>query len=253
MKFVYKIINGIAKRLMAWVDRRRLGKVDEEIFRYTDCLATVRTINKFHSAIRLCDIGANAGHWSYVMHQLNPRLEDVVLFEPQAKLVADLHELELPGTVKHVYQCALGDSEGVLTLAGGTASASLFEIANNQHRYFPGSTNQDSEQVYVRILDEIYETDGLSFPDIIKLDVQGYELNVLRGARNVLAHARYLVIELSLREFYLGQPPLWELWKFLDQEQYVMVDHGYELRSYSAPHELLQFDAIFMNKRFERT
>jgi FkbM family methyltransferase len=252
MKIVYKILHRIATRLIAWIDRRQLGKVDSEIFRYTDCLATVRTINKYHSAIRLCDIGANAGDWSYVMRQLNPHLEDVVMFEPQAELIAGLRTLELPDTVKHVYQCALGDCEDVLTLAGGTASASLFGVAHNQQRYFPGSTNQDCEQVVVKVLDDIYKTDGLAYPDIIKVDVQGYELNVLRGARNVLAHARYLVIELSLREFYLGQPPLWELWKFLDEEQYVMVDHGYELRSYSAPHELLQFDAIFINKRFDR-
>jgi hypothetical protein len=105
----------------------------------------------------------------------------------------------------------------------------------------------------VKVLDEVYKNNELDYPDVIKMDVQGYELNVLRGARNVLAHARYLVIELSLCKFYKGQPPLWELWRFLDEEQYVMVDHGYELRSPPDPHELLQFDAVFMNKRFEQS
>ena len=253
MKLIYKIINSVIYRLERWVDIRQAGKADKEIFKYTDCLATARAINKYHPPIRLCDIGANTGHWSYVMHQLNPQLVDVVMFEPQAKLIPGLLELTLPGVGKHIYQCALGDSKQMLTLAGGTASASLFEAGNNQHHFFPGSTNQDSELVEVRILDEVYKNDGLAYPDVIKMDVQGYELNVLKGARNVLAHARYLVIELSLREFYKGQPPLWELWRYLDEEQYVMVDHGYELRSPLAPHELLQFDAIFMNKRFNQS
>lgn len=251
MKLIYKIINGVARRMMRWVNKRQIGRVDKEIFKFTDCLATVQVINKFHPPMRLCDIGANAGHWSYVMHQLNPRLEDVVMFEPQAKLIPGLNALLLPKVRKHIYQCALGDSEQTLTLGGGTPSASLFEVADNQHHFFPGSVKQESETVEVKILDEIYKTDGLAYPDVIKIDVQGYELNVLRGARTVLAHARYLVIELSMREFYKGQPPLWELWRFLDEEQYVMVDHGFELRSYVSPFELLQFDAVFMNKRFE--
>ena len=182
------------------------------------------------------------------MQQLNTQLQSVVMFEPQAKLIPSLKERHLGDVKKKIYQCALGDREQQLTLVGGTASASLYEAAENQHRYFPGSTSQDGESVEVRVLDEIYAKDGLEYPDLIKMDVQGYELNVLKGARHVLAHAKYLVVELSLREFYKGQPPLWELWQFLEEQQYVMVDHGHELRSCTAPFELLQFDAVFKHK-----
>lgn len=253
MDIVARVVNGIAWRLKRWVDKRQMGTVDIDISKYTDCLATVQAINKYFKATRLCDIGAHKGHWSFVMHRLNPDLKSVVMFEPQAKLIDNLQNRELTGVEKKIYQCALGEMESQLTLKGGTASASLYETANNQHHYFPGSTNQESELVEVKVLDDVYKANGLAYPDLIKMDVQGYELNVLRGAQNVLANARYLVIELSLREFYRGQPPLWELWRFLDEEQYVMVDHGYELRSPTSPFELLQFDAIFMNKRFERS
>jgi FkbM family methyltransferase len=245
------LASGVARRLKHWSDRRQIGKVDKEIFKYEDCLATVQTINRIYKVTRLCDIGAHKGHWSFVMHQLNPQLQSVVMFEPQARLIGNLQSRQLIGVTKRIYQCALGDQEQQLTLMGGTASASLYEAANNQHHYFPGSISQESDVVEVKILDDIYKEDGLEYPDLIKIDVQGYELSALSGARNVLAHARYLVIELSLREFYKGQPPLWELWRFLNEEQYVMVDHGYELRSPSSPFELLQFDAVFMNKRFE--
>jgi FkbM family methyltransferase len=248
-----RIATGAAWRLKRWADRRQVGAVDEEIFRYEDCFVTAQTINKFFRATRLCDIGACKGHWSFVMHQLNSRLESVVMFEPQAKLISCLKERQLGDVKKQIYQCALGDREQPLTLMGGTASASLYETGSNQRQYFPGSTTQESEVVEVKVLDDVYVKDGLAYPDLIKVDVQGYELNVLRGARIVLAHARYLVIELSFRDFYKGQPPLWELWRFLDEEHYVMVDHGYELRSPKHPFELLQFDAVFMNKRPERS
>jgi FkbM family methyltransferase len=253
MDIVSKMVNGVAWRLKRWADHRQINAVDDEIFKFEDCLATVRTINKFFKATRLCDIGAYKGHWSFVMHQLNPQMESVVMFEPQAKLIDHLQRRQLVGVKKKIYQCALGDREHQLFLMGGTASASLYEAANNQHRYFPGSTRQEGELVEVKVLDDVYRKDGLEYPDLIKMDVQGYELNVLRGGRNVLAHARYVVIELSLREFYKGQPPLWELLRFLDEEQYVMVDYGYELRSSTSPFELLQFDAVFTNKRSEGT
>jgi len=250
MDFVTRVVNSVAFRLGHWVDNRQTAKVDDEISKYTDCLATVQAINKYFKATRLCDIGAHKGHWSFVMHRLNPDLKSVVMFEPQAKLIDNLKSRQLDGVKTKIYQCALGDSEGQLTLQGGTASASLYKSASNQHHYFPGSVNQEAELVEVKVLDDVYKADDLEYPDLIKMDVQGYELKVLKGASAVLANARYLVIELGLREFYKGQPQLWELWRFLDEEGYVMVDHGFELRSYTAPNELLQFDAIFMNKRF---
>jgi FkbM family methyltransferase len=220
------------------------------VFRFGDCLVTTQAVSKFHCAKRLCDIGANKGQWTYVFHQLNPQLEEVVMFEPQALFAQELQRLKLPMTKKRIFQYALGEREQKLAISGGTASASLLEASANQHRYFPDSIKQESESAEVRLLDEVYRSNGLHYPDLIKIDVQGYELNALKGAIDVLAHASYLVIELSLREFYLGQPPLWELLRFLDEQQYIMVDHGYELRSGTPPHELLQLDAIFANRRF---
>jgi len=248
MNLIYKIANSVSFRLKSWVDRKTKNNAPPL---YPDCRATIQVIAKFHQCRRLCDIGANKGQWSYVMRQINAKLEEVVMFEPQAKFVQQLHELDLPGTRKHIYQCALGDQVQKLAISGGTASASLLEVSDQQHQYFPGSVNQESELVEVRILDEVYKNNNLDYPDLIKLDVQGYELNVLKGALEVLKNARYLVIELGLREFYKGQPPMWELMKFLEEQKFVMVDHGYELRSRTGPHELLQFDGIFRNTRFE--
>ena len=251
MKLLIRILNSIAYRLKNLADRMQIGRVDKAIFKYSDCLATVKVVNKYYKASRLCDIGAHKGRWSFVMSQLNPQLESVVMFEPQEKLIKSLHDCNLKRVKKKIIQCALGDKNHQLTLKGGTASASLYDTANNQNYFFPGSTNQEIELVEVKVLDEIYTDEDLEYPDLIKMDVQGYELNVLKGARNLLINARYLVIELGLREFYEGQPALCELLKFLEDEQYMMIDHGFELRSPIKPFELLQFDAIFMNKRFE--
>jgi hypothetical protein len=55
-------------------------------------------------------------------------------------------------------------------------------------------------------LDDWAEAHGLPEPDLLKLDLQGYELQALRGAPRCLQHARAALLELSFQEFYAGQP-----------------------------------------------
>jgi hypothetical protein len=132
---------------------------------------------------------------------------------------------------------------------GGTHSASFYK-AKDQLAFFPNSLNSKKEKAVICKLDDIYRRDKLHYPDTIKIDVQGYELFVLQGGKNVLSHARYLVIELSFREFYKDQPPLSDILKFLEKNHYEFVDFGHQLRSRrEGDYDLVQIDAIFRNRR----
>lgn len=222
---------------------------DPSIFKYRDSFETVRVLIQFIKPKYLCDIGAYTGKWSFVMHQMNPGLEHVVLFEPQRKFREELRALPLGNVQKVIYECGLGDEEKSLTIKGGTSSASILDVAPAQTQFFPDSVKQDEEKIGIKVLDDIYSRDKLPYPDVIKIDVQGYELNVLKGARQVLSKAKYLVIELSFREFYAGQPPLSEVLQFLEMNDFMMVSHGYELRSSKSPLEILQMDGIFVNTK----
>jgi FkbM family methyltransferase len=219
-----------------------------DIFKYSDCFETVKVLTKYIEPKIFLDIGANAGQWSYVLSQIVD-LEQVVLFEPQSNLQTTLKELDLGDAKKCIFQCALGETQGEMKLSGGSPSASLLDAGSNQHDFFPGTFHDESEIVSINRLDDIYQQNDLPAPDLIKIDVQGYELNVLRSGKDTLSKAKYLVIELSFREFYVGQPPLWELMKFLDEQDFVLVDYGYALRSRSYPEEILQIDGIFMNRK----
>lgn len=244
-----KIPDILSSKLNSLSEKLEFRKCDPKVFIYRDCFETVRSLLEFIRPEYLCDIGANAGNWSYVMHQLNPELKQVVFFEPQKKYYERLKALSLGDAKKIIYNCGLGNKEELLLIKGGTASASLFEVNNNQDHYFPNTVRNESEKVEIKVLDQIYLDDSLHFPDVIKLDVQGYELNVLKGATNILSKAKFLVIELSFQEFYVGQPPLWKILQFLDENHYVMVGHGYEWRSDKKPMELLQMDGIFVNTK----
>ncbi len=178
---------------------------------------------------------------------MNPKLQHVVFFEPQQKYQQDLQALSLPGVKKIIYACGLGDKEERLSLKGGTASAS-FLAADQQFNFFPSSLTNEEEEVEIHLLDEIYENERLPPPDLIKIDVQGFELSVLKGGQKTLQKTAYLVIELSLRQFYKDQPSLWQILRFLEENNFVMVSRGFEWKSSSNPAEILQLDAIFMNR-----
>ncbi|WP_228036156.1 FkbM family methyltransferase [Microcystis sp. LEGE 00066] len=222
---------------------------ESSIFRYIDCFETIDILLKFIQPKCLCDIGANAGNWTYVLSQMSPTLEHVVFFEPQSQYQEKLQSLPLPGVTKVVYQCGLGEREDKLLIKGGTSSASFLD-PEKQNKYFPNSISQnqqDREEVEIRILDAIYASDDLPIPDVIKLDVQGFELEVLKGSINLLKKSKYLVIELSFRQFYRDQPYLWEIIKLLEENKYIMVGKGFEWRYHDNRSEILQMDAIFKN------
>jgi len=250
--FLSRACHAVAVRLENASRRLEPGSGGARVRRYRDCVDTVSALLRFHRPRHVCDVGANAGHWTYVLGQLDPDLRQAVLFEPQTQYRDQLASLDLPGVEKVIYPFALGAKAGSATLKGGTPSASLLDAERTQDTYFPGTFDRGAaEEVRIEVLDDVYARDNLPNPDLLKLDVQGFELDVLRGAEGVLSQAKYLVMELSFQAFYAGQPPLWELLRFLHERHYVMVAHGFEWRSATPPGELLQMDGIFLNTAAE--
>ena len=55
-------------------------------------------------------------------------------------------------------------------------------------------------------LDSIVEEKKFPYPDLIKIDVQGSELDILKGSKNVLKHVKYLIVELQHTHYNEGAP-----------------------------------------------
>jgi FkbM family methyltransferase len=216
-------------------------------YRNLDSSITILSFLKYYQPKILFDIGANNGAWTSTFYKHCNTLEKVVFFEPQRKYQKNLESLNLGNTSKTIFQCGLADNNDKLVIHGGNEVASFLEL--NERVPQLGEVLNEEEVVDVKVLDEMVRDHQLPFPDLIKVDVQGFELKVLRGAKNTIKNCKYLILELSFEEVYLTQEPLSNIFKFLEDNNFVLVDFGFEWRvDYKPSKRILQIDGIFANK-----
>ncbi len=162
------------------------------------------------------DIGANEGQFSSSLRQLRP---DVFIhcFEPNLEAAQALmsHFQGDPRTAIHTF--GLGSLAGTATLRLNTfsPSSSLLRLASTHRQNFPHAMETSSVEIPIRRLDDCFGDFHVQGTTMLKLDVQGYELEVLDGGRNTLHECRYVYTEVSFIELYEGQPLFEEVLAFL--------------------------------------
>jgi FkbM family methyltransferase len=161
------------------------------------------------------DIGAHAGFWSE-MAQAVYSPDRIFLFEPQRALQEQARARQPAGAVWEVVPAALGDREEIqwINVTENAAASSLLPPEAVGMESW-GTRPMRREEVSVMRLDRLASTRNLPPPDLVKIDVQGYERPVLAGGRETLAQAQRIVIEVSLLEIYQGQPLLPEVAEIL--------------------------------------
>jgi FkbM family methyltransferase len=151
------------------------------------------------------DIGANVGTWTLLAKAVIPE-STIEAFEPLTEhCTAFDKNLSAIGGVR-LHRVALGPKDGVADLRVtnfSDASSLLPLVAAGQAEF--GVQEVEQVRVEMRRLDDYRREHKLLFPDLIKLDVQGYELQVLAGAEDCLRHAKALIVEASFIEYYEGQ------------------------------------------------
>jgi len=149
---------------------------------------------------RLCiDIGANKGNYSKLL--LEKTGSSVIAFEPLPKAYAELLELEgRYGKRFRSYNYGVGEKCEELTLYFGSEDSELasFSTEINEIAYVSDS-NINSIKVKVISLDSFFENNALEIDsiDLIKIDTEGYELEVLRGAKNTIGRLKPKFIQIE--------------------------------------------------------
>ena len=162
------------------------------------------------------DVGANEGQFAQELLGAG-YTGRIVSFEPLAEAHAKLRRAAAGNARWTVHErCAIGDEDGEVTInvAGNSVSSSIRPMLGQHADAAPQSRYVGVQQVPLRRLDPAaaaYVGDARNL--YLKVDTQGYEAAVLRGATLLLDRARGVQLEMSLVPLYGGQ----ELWDhFLD-------------------------------------
>ena len=127
----------------------------------------------------ILDVGANQGEWSARMQQ-NYGLAKIFMFEPQPACQKSILEKNIPGTV--LIPCAVGATpDENLELFVSNADSGIASFHKRRDSYF-ADYEFDSIKVNIVTLDQFIEERKLSQVDFVKIDVEGHEFAVLRGA-----------------------------------------------------------------------
>jgi FkbM family methyltransferase len=169
----------------------------------------------------LIDVGANKGQFSVMARELFPDLE-ILAFEPLGAESKQLTKVvRQPMTL---YRTALGRARGTATffVASRADSSSLLEPNGKQLAVYQVSKKEEI-RVPVAQLTEVIDLARLRRPILLKIDVQGAELEVLKGAESQLSLIDAIYCEVSFVELYNGQPLADEITSYLSA-------HGFSLR-----------------------
>jgi hypothetical protein len=102
-------------------------------------------------------------------------------------------------------------------------SSSLLAIGAQQITTFPGTHEERTTEVTVDVLNTYLDED-LPRPCLLKIDVQGFELEVLRGAGDGLSRVDEVLVEASFVELYTGQALADEVVQYLAEHGLRLVD-----------------------------
>ena len=181
----------------------------------------LRTLPAFRTII---DVGANRGQFTLAARHFFPDSQ-IIAFEPLPKPAAIWRALFADDPRAVLVRAALGSQAGhaLINISGRDDSSSLLPITDSQNLLFPGTAQVDTETVEVVRLAEYLPADGVETPALLKIDVQGFELEALAGCEDCLDVFDWVYVECSFIELYQGQALAHEVIAWLHQR-------GFELR-----------------------
>jgi FkbM family methyltransferase len=193
---------------------------------------------KKFNPLSVLDVGAYEGYWTLDLLEVFPDAR-VLMVEAQASKKQFLERIKLE-------------------FKGCDYSISLLSSVDGVEKYFCENetassitdipvTGFNTQTIRTRSLDSLLQEKQFPLPDLIKLDVQGHELEVLKGATSALAHTEICLLEITLIDFGEGNPLLLDMINFMDTCGFQAYDISHFIRR---PYDkaLYQIDMFFIKK-----
>jgi len=152
------------------------------------------------------DIGANRGQFSLAVREYAPRAR-VIAFEPLPGPAALFQRIFVGDPMIRLHPVAIGAKAGeaLIHVTEADDSSSLLTVSLFQEKLFRGCRMVATATIKVGRLADFVSAQEIVSPAMLKLDVQGYELEALQGCDDLLDRFMYVYAECSFMELYTGQ------------------------------------------------
>lgn len=198
------------------------------------------------------DVGAHHGD-TYVDYRSRFPHAIIHLIEPYSESISILNQRTLDDPDTHIHEIALSNEKGerLFHINESTATNSLNALNSNATAIWSSELLKQKDTTFVPTvtLDSLCKELSIQSIDILKIDVQGAELEVLEGATQLLEkHAIGLVqFEFIAANTYENQEPLHNYLEFMHRHNYYLLDFYQAIRKNG---RILQFDLVFTSSKY---
>lgn len=203
-----------------------------------------------HEIQTIAYVGANEGATALALNDVFPNRE-FFLFEPVLQTFDILVEKTKLLKNMHCLNIAVGakEEEKAMLVDEFSPASSLLPYEPRALEEYPFLGKQTNINVQVRPLDLVMKENKIHGVDLLLMDVQGYEDEVLIGAKETLKSCKVVISELSLQTLYSGSSTF-------DSVYQALVHQGFQLHYLINPmqgesHQILQIDGIFVRDGHE--
>lgn len=197
------------------------------------------------------DVGANVGDFAKLAREVFPKAA-IYSFEPLPDCFAQLRSA-LPGDTNFFpLETGIGRREETLDFYRSfhSPSSSFLKMEEFHKEAFPETKEGQAAEplkVSARTLDSLLVGKELKPNILVKIDVQGFELEAIAGATGTLNAAKIAILEMSFARLYDGQPMFHEVYE-------KMYSLGFRFHGslaqmlHPVTGEVVQTDAIFVRE-----
>lgn len=193
-------------------------------------------INKKINLNNIYDIGAFKGEWTKQLYSGCLKNKKFYLFE------ANIENEEFLKQYDHKYF--------INTLSDKEKKVNFYSKANTGDSYFVEQTYLYEKELkpkikYTTTLDIIQKENKLPYPDFIKIDTQGSEIDILKGGKRTLKNCKIILLECPIISFNKGAPSLDEYINYLNQIGFLPFETG---EIHHIDNVFVQIDIFFLKK-----
>ncbi|HEV7349024.1 FkbM family methyltransferase [Telluribacter sp.] len=193
----------------------------------------------------IIDVGANQGQFALAASRL---FSNAVIhsFEPVPDSFLVLQQNLSKSSLTRFYNYGLGSKSGEINFYKNAHShaSSALPVSEFQKKEIPKTAQSTPINVHINTLDAVIDNLGhLPSPILLKLDVQGYEKEVLLGARDFIKRVDYLLFETSFVKMYEGEPLFDEMHEYVKNLGFQLIGPVGSLQSSSS--QIMQMDMLY--------